>query len=80
MTMNNKTYTNLKEKLENELSDLTNVALMEKDENKLDGHLKKISQINGKLSTLKSLFGKINLDEDGNPVLKDSDGSIQWKF
>ena len=78
--MNNKTYTQLKEKLENELSDLTNVALIEKDENKLDGHLKKISQINGKLSTLKSLFGKINLDEDCNPVLKDSDGSIQWKF
>lgn len=78
--MNNKTYTNLKEKLENGLSDLTNVALQEKDENKLDTHLKKISQINGKLSTLKSLFGKINLDEEGNPVLKDSDGSIQWKF
>lgn len=78
--MNNKTYTQLKEKFKNELSDLTNVALIEKDENKLDGHLKKISQINGKLSTLKSLFGKINLDEEGNPVLKDSDGSIQWKF
>lgn len=78
--MNNKTYTNLKEKLENELSDLTNVALQEEDENKLDTHLNKISQINGKLSTLKSLFGKINLDEEGNPVLKDSDGSIQWKF
>lgn len=78
--MDNKTYTQLKEKLENELSDLTNVALIEKDENKLDGHLNKISQINGKLSTLKSLFGKINLDEDGNPVLKDSNGSIQWKF
>jgi hypothetical protein len=78
--MNNKTYTNLKEKLENGLSDLTNVALQEKDENKLDTHLKKISQINGKLSTLKSLFGKINLDKEGNPVLKDSDGSIQWKF
>lgn len=78
--MDNKTYTQLKEKLENELSDLTNVALIEKDENKLDGHLNKINQINGKLSTLKSLFGKINLDEDGNPVLKDSNGSIQWKF
>ena len=78
--MNNKTYIQLKEKLENELSDLTNIALKEKDENKLDTQLKKISQINGKLSTLKSLFGKINLDEDGNPVLKDSDGSIQWKF
>ena len=78
--MNNKTYTNLKEKLENELSDLTNVALQEEDENKLDTDFKKISQINGKLSTLKSLFGKINLDEGGNPVLKDSDGSIQWKF
>ena len=78
--MNNKTYTNLKEKLENELSDLTNVALQEEDENKLDTHLNKISQINGKLSTLKSLFGKINLDEEGNTVLKDSDGSIQWKF
>ena len=78
--MNNKTYTNLKEKLENELSDLTNVALQEEVENKLDAHLKKISQINGKLSTVKSLFGKINLDEEGNSVLKDSDGSIQWKF
>ena len=78
--MNNKTYTQLKEKLENELSDLTNVALKEKDKNKLDTQLKKISQINGKLSTLKSLFGKINLDEDGNPVVKDSDGCIQWKF
>lgn len=78
--MNNKTYIHLKEKLKNELLDLTNVALQEKDENKLDTHLKKISQINGKLSTLKSLFGKINLDEEGNTVLKDSDGSIQWKF
>jgi endonuclease III len=78
--MNNKTYIKLKEKYETELIDLTKTALLETDIDSLDSLVKKIYQTNGKASTLKSLFGKINEDEDGNHVLKDSDGCIQHRF
>jgi len=78
--MNNKTYIKLKEKYETELLDLTNKALSETDTDSLDSLVNKIYQTNGKSSTLKSLFGKIKEDVDGNHVLKDEDGSIQWRF
>lgn len=78
--MNNKTYIKLKEKYETELIDLTKTALLETDIDSLDSLVKKIYQTNGKASTLKSLFGKINLDEYGNSVLKDSEGCIQHRF
>ena len=78
--MNNKTYIKLKEKYETELLELTKNALSETDIDSLDSLVKKIYQTNGKASTLKSLFGKINEDVDGNSVLKDEDGSIQWRF
>ena len=78
--MNNKTYIKLKEKYETELSELTRNALSETDIDSLDSWVKKIYQTNGKASTLKSLFGKINEDVDGNHVLKDSEGCIQHRF
>lgn len=78
--MNNKTYIKLNEKYETELLELTKNALSETDIDSLDSLVKKIYQTNGKASTLKSLFGKINEDVDGNQVLKDSEGCIQHRF
>ena len=78
--MNNKTYIKLKEKYETELSELAKTALSETDIDSLDSLVKKIYQTNGKASTLKSLFGKINEDVDGNRVIKDSEGCIQHRF
>jgi len=78
--MNNKTYIKLKEKYETELSELAKTALSETDIDSLDSLVKKIYQTNGKASTLKSLFGKINEDVDGRRVLKDSKGCIQHRF
>jgi len=78
--MNNKTYIKLKSKYETELSELTKNALSETDIDSLDSLVKKIYQTNGKAATLKSLFGKINEDVDGNHVLKDSEGCIQHRF
>lgn len=78
--MNNKTYIKLKEKYEIQLRVLTENALSETDIDSLDSLVKKIYQTNSKASTLKSLFGKINEDVDGNRVLKDSEGYIQHRF
>ena len=32
------------------------------------------------INKLKQMFGKVKEDVDGNSVLKDEDGSIQWRF
>lgn len=78
--MDNITYTNLKDKLEKDLVDLEDAALVEKNEAQLDAYIDKIQHTTGKLNTLEKLFKKINLDSEGRPVLKDSTGAIQWRF
>ena len=78
--MDHITYTNLKEKLEKDLVDLTDAALIETNEAQLDTYIDKIYHTTGKLNTLEKLFKKINLDSEGRPVLKDTTGAIQWRF
>lgn len=78
--MNNKIYIKLKHSYEVELSSLTKKALTRTDISEVNDLIEKIHKVSDKLLTLDSLFKKINLDENGNHVLKDSDGSIQWKF
>ena len=78
--MNNKVYTELKEAKEAELQTLTDTALTETNPETLEILLEKINVANGKLTTLKQLFGKVNLSESGEQVIKDPDGAIQWIF
>ena len=83
--MNAKEYNtilnSLNETLENQLSIFE--SLNKKDKNQITYITECLSEIvktEGSIAKLKQLFGKAKEDVDGNSVLKDEDGCIQWRF
>jgi transposase len=83
--MKYKTHKKLKKLLESKLESET--LVLEKliiDDTKnlddLEDSIEEICKLNSKLKFLDSLFRKESYDEDNNPILRDQDGNIQWKF
>ena len=67
--------------LENQLSIFE--SLNKKDKNQITYITECLSEIvktEESIAKLKQLFGKAKEDVDGNSVLKDEDGCIQWRF
>jgi len=83
--MKYKTHKKLKKLLESKLESET--LFFEKliiDDTKnlddLEDSIEEICKLNSKLKFLDSLFRKESYDSDNNPITRDGDGYVQWRF
>lgn len=83
--MKYKTYIKLKRSLDSKLEAETLVLekLINDDTKNLDNienSIEELCKLNSKLKYLDTLFRKESYDSDNNPIARDGDGYVQWRF